>query len=200
MGIGARASGAIAARALGRSRTFGVAAAARPPRAHAKTGRLPRIAPSDGRTVDFVVNTDPVPKARARTQLPKKQIVKCFIQARGNLQAFVLLLDKVKHQTFTPDRTETFEREVALVANRAMAAARRSPLTVPVRMTVTFVLRGDPGTWPTDQSDGDLDNLVKAIKDALKGIAYSDDRLVVRMCKEKICGPDPRIEISLAAA
>jgi Holliday junction resolvase RusA-like endonuclease len=158
------------------------------------------IPASDARTVEFVVNTDPIPKARARTQLPKGQIVKCFVQARGNLLVFQSLLEKLKHQTFTPDRTKIFEREVALVANRAMAAARRTPLTVPIRMTVTFVLRGDPGTWPTAESDGDLDNLEKAVKDALNGIAYLDDRLVVEVSKKKICGPEPRIEVSLGPA
>lgn len=173
---------------------------ARAPRPQPKTGRLPRIPAVDTRTIDFVVNTDPVPKARARTQLPKGQIVKCFVQARGNLMTFQALLEKVKHQTYTPDRTKTFESEVALVANRAMAAARRLPLTGPIRMTVTFVLRGDPETWPTADSDGDLDNLVKAVKDALNGVAYSDDRLVVEMSKRKICGPEPRVEVSLGPA
>lgn len=199
MGIGARTKGAVSVQMLGRSRTVGLrASGARAPRPHSKNGRLPRVPPADARPVEFVVNTDPVPKGRARTQLPKAQIIKCFMQARGNLQVFMDLLGKLKHQTFTPDRTEAFEREVAFVARRAMAS--RAPLAVPVNMKVTFVLRGDPGTWPTDQSDGDLDNLAKAVKDALNGIAYSDDRLVVEMTKAKICGPDPRIEIALAAA
>lgn len=201
LGIGARISGAVAAAALGRSRTAGVTpTAARAPRAHPKSGRLPMRDPADPRPVAFVVETDPVPKERARTQLPKGQIVKCFVQARGNLQTFQALLDKLKHQTYTPDRTAGFEREVALVARRAMAKASREPLSVAVSMTVTFVLRGDPDTWPTDQSDGDLDNLAKSIKDALTGIAYTDDRLVVAMNKIKVCDRTPRIEVALAAA
>ncbi len=172
----------------------------RAPRSHPKNGRLPAGADADPRPIEFVVATDPVPKGRARTHLPKSQILKCFVQSRGNLQAFTALLGKLRHQTFTPDRTEAFEREVAMVAQRAMSRAGRVPLAVPVSMTVTFVLRGDSAQWPTDQSDGDLDNLEKAIKDALNGIAYVDDRLVVRVYKEKVCDAEPRIEISLAAA
>lgn len=201
MGIGARAKGVVSVQMLGRSRTAGSREdAARASRPRSKNGRLPKAPPSDAGPVEFVINIDPVPKGRARTQLSKARIIKCFMQARGNLQVFVDLLGKLKHQTFTPDRTEVFEREVALVARRAMARASRPPLAVPVNMRVTFVLRGDPDTWPTDQSDGDLDNLEKAVKDALNGIAYLDDRLVVEMTKTKVCGPNPRIEIALAAA
>lgn len=41
----------------------------------------------------------------------------------------------------------------------------------------------------------DLDNLIKAIKDALRGIAYLDDSQIVRLSAEKRYGDSPGVEI-----
>ena len=131
---------------------------------------------------------EPIPKARARTSLSKAQIEKCFVQARGNLLVFRSLLDKLKHHTFTPERTAAFESQVAMFANRAMAG--KAPSERPVAMKLVFMFEGDDGLWPTDVTDGDVDNLEKAVKDALNGIAYRDDRLVVELEKKKICRRD----------
>lgn len=144
--------------------------------------------PERGEPISFFVPIEPIPKARARTSLSKTQIEKCFVQARGNLLVFRSLLDKLKHHTFTPERTVAFESQVAMFANRAMAG--RAPTERPIAMKLTFVFEGDDGLWPTDVTDGDVDNLEKAIKDALNGIAYRDDRLVVELKKRKICKPE----------
>lgn len=101
---------------------------------------------------------------------------------------FRSLLDKLKHHTYTPDRTAGFERQVAMFANRAMAG--KVPIKRPVAMKLIFMFEGEDGLWPTDVTDGDIDNLEKAIKDALNGIAYLDDRLVVELEKTKICRRD----------
>lgn len=150
-----------------------------------------------GEPTSFFVPIEPIPKARARTMLSKSQIEKCFVQARGNLLTFRSLLEKLKHHTYTPERTADFERQVALFANRAMAG--RSPIDRPVAMNLKFVFAGTVDLWPTDTTDGDIDNLAKAIKDALKGIAYTDDRLVVKGKQIKVCGPEFGVQISFRA-
>ncbi|MGY3582391.1 Holliday junction resolvase RusA-like endonuclease [Bradyrhizobium sp. USDA 4341] len=163
------------------------------PRAHAKRGRL-RVSPESGPPISFFVPIEPIPKARARTMLPKSLIEKCFVQSRGNLLAFRGLIDKLKHHTYTPERTAAFEKQVALHANRAMAG--RPAIERPLAMQMTFVFEGDETLWPTDSSDGDMDNLVKAIKDALNGIAYKDDRLVVLGEQRKICGREFGVHVT----
>lgn len=70
------------------------------------------------------------------------------------------------------------------------------PLNVPVEVSVTFVfrrpnshyiagkrergLRPDAPTWCTSHAVGDVDKLQRAIGDALEGVAWSDDCLIVR--------------------
>lgn len=40
--------------------------------------------------------------------------------------------------------------------------------------------------YPTSPFDGDLDKLVRGLLDAMTGVVYKDDRLVVKSCEEKI--------------
>jgi Holliday junction resolvase RusA-like endonuclease len=46
----------------------------------------------------------------------------------------------------------------------------------------------------------DLDNLIKTVLDALNGIAYTDDKQIVRLGATKAYGTDPKILISIRAA
>ena len=43
----------------------------------------------------------------------------------------------------------------------------------------------------------DCDNLAKIILDSLNGVAYDDDKQVVRLYVEKIYGEQPRVEVTL---
>jgi Holliday junction resolvase RusA-like endonuclease len=170
----------------------------RAPRTRTKGGRVAVEGFSPiGDPITILIPAEPVPKARARTFLPKNQLEKCFVQARGNLAAFRALLDKTKHHSFTPDRTASYEQAIAWHASRRMAERRLALLDRAVELEVGFMLSGDPSVWPTDQSDGDLDNLEKAAKDALTGIVYTDDRLVVAVKKIKVCGPAPAVIIRI---
>jgi Holliday junction resolvase RusA-like endonuclease len=162
-------------------------------RSHPKRGRLP-VSAETGQPITFFVPIEPIPKARARTMLPKSLIEKCFVQSRGNLLAFRGLIDKLKHHTYTPERTAAFEKQVALHANRAMAG--KAPIERPLAMQLTFTFEGDESLWPTDSTDGDMDNLVKAIKDALNGIAYKDDRLVVQSEQRKVCAREFGVHVT----
>jgi Holliday junction resolvase RusA-like endonuclease len=103
-----------------------------------------------------------VPKARAR-----------FARIRG------------KVRLYTPKSTTTYEREIAIMAHLQME--HRAPLEVPCKLLLeaTFVppkslskaKRAEVFNKPCPiKKDGD--NLLKAIKDALNGVVYVDDRFV----------------------
>ena len=45
----------------------------------------------------------------------------------------------------------------------------------------------------------DVDNLVKAVKDALKGLLYQDDAQIIHLEASKAYGPEPGVTIALEA-
>jgi Holliday junction resolvase RusA-like endonuclease len=103
-------------------------------------------------------------------------------------------------RTVSPDATRAFEQATALIARAAMSRAGLAPFECPLEMVVDFRVEGDPGEWPTGQSDGDLDNMEKAIKDALNGVAYLDDRLIVRKTGLKQCAARAGITLMVRPA
>lgn len=94
--------------------------------------------------------------------------------------------------TFTPERTKEWEDRVAWEYKKAIAEGRAKSFdaTEPVRAFLGFYFK-IPTSYTQkrrkacqDGSDAfikhpDIDNLAKAILDALNGIAYEDDRQVV---------------------
>ena len=49
--------------------------------------------------------------------------------------------------------------------------------------------------YPTKKPD--IDNIIKAIQDALNGLAYKDDALIVRLHTVKLYSEIPRVEVTL---
>ena len=78
-----------------------------------------------------------------------------------------------------------------------MTRKQISPFSCPVEMELRFYFQGDPMTWPTAPADGDLDNLIKAVKDAINKVVYVDDRLVVRSIATKECGEHPLVSFTV---
>ena len=87
-------------------------------------------------------------------------------------------------RTFTPPRTRAYEEWTRLHARNA----RVQPLEGPLKVTVTWA-KQVPASWSKKRKAAalagvyvtgtpDLDNVVKAVSDALNGIAYADDALV----------------------
>ena len=166
-----------------------------PRRRSAKGGRHVRLEGPSLDEVVFRVDHEPRTKQRARTQIQKGAIETAFLQARGSLDRFRGLMSGIRHRSYTPKETEEFERLVGETARAAMRG--RPPFAGPVEMEILFEFEGAADEWPTDVTDADLDNAVKAVLDGLNGIAFHDDRLVVRKRSEKRCAPEPGIDVTV---
>lgn len=141
---------------------------------------------------------DPKPKERPRTVTSPEALRAAFLSSRGSLEAFMKAVSGKISRTYTPKATADYEKLVSAAATAAMG--RRRPFACAVETRVTLVLAGDPGTWPTSRLDGDADNLEKAVLDAMNGIVFADDRLVVRSWREKTCGPVPELRVEVRPA
>lgn len=123
----------------------------------------------------FVVPGEPVPKGRARTRV---------VTTRGG-KAFA--------SHYTPGETKAYEERVALLCRVAVAGARWAWTKADRFALVVQVYRAHEG------KGGDLDNYVKAISDAINGVAFGDDRYV-RGIGAALQEPDParpRVEVEV---
>lgn len=154
----------------------------------------------DFEAIEFTVKLDhdPKPKERPRLVVDRKILHSCFMAARGSVAAFMDMVSKRISRTYTPEATLAYERLIADHAKLAMIG--KAMFLCPVETTITFILKGDECLWPTSRLDGDADNLEKAVLDALNGIVFEDDKLVVKSVREKRCGSEPSLFIRIAPA
>lgn len=96
-------------------------------------------------------NVKPVPKGRPRF-------------ARGRV--------------FTPKATANFEKTLGVIAKTQMLLKSMERFIGPVEMMIHFEYRR-PKKTVLSSPRADLDNLMKAVGDALNGIVFDDDRQVV---------------------
>lgn len=91
---------------------------------------------------------------------------------------------RIGHGTaYTPARTKHWQEAVAWEARFAMSETGRDLFTSPVAIQMRFAY-GNHGA--------DLDNLVKAVWDALNGVVWKDDVLVEQMAARIVRGvPKP---------
>ena len=120
--------------------------------------------------VYFEVKGDPVPKARART-----------VRKGG------------RTWSFTPKKVAAWEKTIKTEAKKHF----EHPLNGPIQVAIIFYL-DRPQSRRTDiwvPTTPDLDNLEKAVLDALNGVAYEDDRFVVAKNSQKkyIRRDEPRV-------
>lgn len=137
-------------------------------------------------TLEVVVPGHPVGKGRARS----------FVRKNGPKAG------SIGH--ITPQKTRSYEATVRLFAAAQMQG--RAPIGGPVRLTIRIVV-AVPGGWPSWKKEAalagrirptvkpDADNVEKAIKDALNGVAWVDDCQVVETDKVKIYANAPRVEM-----
>ena len=97
----------------------------------------------------------------------------------------------------------------AQVRHEGWTACENGPVDVPVSMHVTFVFARPKGhfgasgqlkptadRFPSKRSVGDVDKLLRAVFDALTGVCFADDSLVVSVIARKVYGFPERCEIS----
>ena len=108
--------------------------------------------------------------------------------------------------TYDPPKCRVYKQKVGLVAKTAMRG--KEPLRGPVKMSI-IVYRGIPKSWtkkkklsamtggvyPTTKPD--IDNLLKGIMDALKGICWGDDAQVVTVDARKVYDACARVHLKI---
>jgi Holliday junction resolvase RusA-like endonuclease len=93
----------------------------------------------------------------------------------------------LRGRMYTPRRTAVFEKMVAVYALSACLREGKGVLTEPV--WVAIVARGL-------RRNADLDNVIKSVLDAMRGIVYVDDKLVrgiYARAEEQGCGVSVRV-------
>jgi Holliday junction resolvase RusA-like endonuclease len=94
----------------------------------------------------------------------------------------------VKGRVITPGKTVKYEKHVKACAQAAVLRNRWEQLAGPVALKIVVVTQ--------NKRRGDLDNHVKAVKDAMNGVVYGDDRQVVYLEAAFDEDPDrPRVEV-----
>ena len=102
-------------------------------------------------------------------------------------------------RTYTDPKDTAYARAVQV---EALAAKPRGwePLTGPVRLTITVyqkVSKRSAKGASYSVTRPDLDNVLKAILDALSGIAFHDDRQVAVIEAEKRLSDRPRVYVTV---
>lgn len=94
----------------------------------------------------------------------------------------------VGKRAYTPEKTKAWESQVAWVVRAAMGDIQ--PLTGDIGVSLVFHRVG--------KRRADLDNLTKAVLDALNGILYEDDKQVNKIeAAVQYKSNKPRVEIRL---
>ena len=110
-------------------------------------------------------------------------------------------------RTYTDKQTLEYERLIAASATDAMRYWPEGAVSTPVIVRIV-VYKGIPVSWSKTRRQRammggeipgkpDLDNVAKAVLDALNGVAYVDDVQVVKLTVSKHYSEEPRIEVSV---
>ncbi len=107
---------------------------------------------------------------------------------------------------YTPEKTANYENLVKLAAHEAMAG--KTPLEMPVAIICRFTMPV-PASYSAKRTAAclngaempakkpDLDNLLKAVKDGLNGVAWKDDAQVVSITASKFYGESPSATVMI---
>lgn len=124
-------------------------------------------------------------------------------QGKGRARSFIRN-GKIAH--ITPEKTRTYEGNIKTLAIETMGEL--PPSSKPIRIDLVIVMRPSD-SWPewkkelaysgrlSPTAKPDSDNVEKAVKDALNGIAWLDDAQVVQDTKQKIFGERPGVRVEV---
>ena len=111
-------------------------------------------------------------------------------------------------QTYTPEKTRAYEAHVAW-SYRSQGGKHYGEQYVRLGVLAFYSI---PKSWTKAKQQQaregalrpsvkpDADNIIKAVADALNGVAYTDDTQVVEVFARKYYSDSPRIEIYIEAA
>ena len=111
-------------------------------------------------------------------------------------------------RAYDPAKSRSYKEYVRMFAIQQCHEQSYQRLFGPVMMTVD-IYRGIPKSWSKTKQEQaergiikptlkpDVDNYVKAIKDALNGIAYVDDSQVTVLMISKFYAREPRVEVKV---
>ena len=88
-----------------------------------------------------------------------------------------------------------FREYLAIVGNRQMKLQRLPIFDTPMEVNINLYRKRKP----TDPRFGDIDNHLKNILDALNGVIWKDDRLILNLCCTKNFSDNPKIIIDVEA-
>lgn len=103
-------------------------------------------------------------------------------------------------RTYTPKKTGSWEDNIRL---QALEHRPAQLLDGPLAARITFYLprpKSAPRRVTMPATKPDLDNLAKAVFDALEGIIYINDSRFVRKDLAKKFGDPPRVEVEIREA
>ena len=102
-----------------------------------------------------------------------------------------------RYGAYTPAKTVKWEQSVAM---QALPHKPRELFDCALHVELIFIItrpKSAPKKRLYPETKPDLDNLTKAILDALEGIIYTNDSRIVRKNLEKVYGSPPRVEICI---
>lgn len=134
-----------------------------------------------GRTIRFTVTGAAVPKDRARYRIVTPKGRKPFVQS------------------YTPKETVAYEEHVKRLARRAWGNAEPSLRPIELQVTIYVEIPASWAKWKREAATRgeilptgvpDVDNVVKAISDAMNKVVYRDDGQVATIDAVKLYAPE----------
>lgn len=111
-------------------------------------------------------------------------------------------------KAYDPEKSRNYKAYVRLLATQAMKESGFTMIEGPCCLSIDAYFEVPKSKskkfreaalsgleYPTKKPD--LSNIVKGIEDALNGLAYKDDALIVRLHTVKLYSEIPRVEVSL---
>lgn len=97
---------------------------------------------------------------------------------------------------YTPETTRAYENALAVLVREQFTM---EPFTGPLAVSITFYMpTKDKKRWVGSHTmRPDLDNLCKAVVDALNGIVWQDDAIITRMIIEKTWARTGSVEVTV---
>ena len=94
---------------------------------------------------------------------------------------------------YTPQKTRDYESLI----KKCFYEQQGEKLNGPIELKMRAYFRKPKAKAVSDMlSRPDIDNIIKTI-DALNGLAFDDDKQIVKVTAEKLYGTEPRLEIEL---